>query len=225
MIVGESGTSCTGKIYYYYSCLSRRRKKAKCNFQSVNKQWLEDLVIQTTWHLLNEKNLIEEISNRIYALHTKMSKEQVNLKALESKRNEAVKASQNLIAALEQGIVTEQTKTRLKELETIISQYEFDIEQEKQRNYVYLTPEKIKQYLTSVIKGDMKLISARKTIVRYLIREIIVDNEKVIITYNFSDMHLSPKEIPDNIDAIKQTAETVMINSSNDLDHMPPSTT
>ena len=62
---------------------------------------------------------------------------------LENKRNEAVKASQNLITALEQGIVTEQTKTRLKELETIISQYEFDIEQEKQRNYVYLTPEKI----------------------------------------------------------------------------------
>ena len=222
MIVGESGTSCTGKIYYYYSCLSRRRKKAKCNFQSVNKQWLEDLVIQTTWHLLNEKNLIEEISNRIYALHAKMSKEQVNLKALENKRNEAVKASQNLIAALEQGIVTEQTKTRLKELETIISQYEFDIEQEKQRNYVYLTPEKIKQYLTSAMKGDMKLISARKTIIRYLIREIIVDNEKVIITYNFSDTHLSPKEIPDDIDAVKQTAETVMVNSSNDLDRMPP---
>lgn len=100
-----------------------------------------------------------------------------------------------------------------------------NIEQEKQRNYVYLTPEKIKQYLTSAMKGDMKLISARKTIVRYLIREIIVDNEKVIITYNFSDTHLTSKEIPDNIDTVKQTAETVLINSSNDLDHMPPPTT
>ena len=75
------------------------------------------------------------------------------------------------------------------------------------------------------MKGDMKLISARKTIVRYLIREIIVDNEKVIITYNFSDTHLSSKEIPDDIDAVKQTAETVMVNSSNDLDYMPPRVT
>ena len=75
------------------------------------------------------------------------------------------------------------------------------------------------------MKGDMKLISARKTIVRYLIREIIVDNEKAIITYNFSDTHLSLKEITDDIDAVKQTAETVLINSSNDLDHMPPRAT
>ena len=75
------------------------------------------------------------------------------------------------------------------------------------------------------MKGDVKLISARKTIVRYLIREIIIDNEKVIITYNFSDTHLSPKEVPDNIDTVKQTAETVLINSSNDLDHMPPKAT
>ena len=44
----------------------------------------------------------------------------------------SIYTSKNLISAIEQGIVTKQTKERLKELEAQISQYEFDIEQEKQ---------------------------------------------------------------------------------------------
>ena len=83
-MVGESGTSVTGTIYYYYNCLSRRRKKADCDFHSVSKQWLEDLVIQTTWRLMTEKIIIDEIANKVYQKHLEVTKEQSNLKALES---------------------------------------------------------------------------------------------------------------------------------------------
>ena len=123
------------------------------------------------------------------------------------------------------GMLNCETKERLKDLETQISQYEFDIEQEKQRNYVYLTPAKIKQFLESAMKGDTNLVSVRKTIVRFLIREIIMDNERLIITYNFTDNNLPKKAIPDNIDEVSETAKAVVDNSSNDLDHMPPKVT
>jgi hypothetical protein len=171
---------------------------------------------------MTEKNIIDEIANKIYQKHLEVTKEQSNLKALESQRNAALKASKNLISAIEQGIVTEQTKERLKELETQISQYEFDIEQEKQRNYVYLTPVKIKQFLESAMKGDPNLVSVRKTIVRFLIREVIIDNERLIITYNFTANNLPKKAIPDNIDEIAETAKAVVDNSSNVLDSVPP---
>ena len=38
LMIGESGTSANGEIYYYYNCMSRRKKRAKCEFHAVKKQ-------------------------------------------------------------------------------------------------------------------------------------------------------------------------------------------
>ena len=104
--------------------------------------------------------------------------------------------------AIEQGIITEQTKERLKQLETEISQLEFDIEQAKQRNYSYLTPDKIKDYFKRVLYGNLKEEETRKHIIRSLIREIILYKDKIIITYNFIDKGLTNRSTPDKIEDI-----------------------
>ena len=79
---------------------------------------------------------------------------------------------------------------RLKELEAQISQYDFDIEQAKQRNYSYLTPEKIKDYFRKVICGDITADSTREHIIKYFIREIILYDDCLVITYNFTDKNI-----------------------------------
>ena len=162
--------------------------------------------------MLNDKDAIEEIVGQVCKLHESLSKDQVIIKSLISKRNDAIKASKNLIAAIEQGIITEQTKIRLKELETQISQYDFDIEQEKQRNYSYLTPDMIRDYFNSIIRGDIEDITIRKEIVRLLIREIIYDNKNLIIVYNFIENSLTRKQITDKInEVIRQSVEAASI--------------
>lgn len=188
-MVGESGTSHTSARHYYYSCLSRRRKRQPCKTESVNKQWLEDTVINTTWAFLSNKEVVKQIAETLFKLHEAESKTNSNMKSLESKRLIALKASQNLIAAIEQGIITEQTKIRLKELEAQISQLDFDIEQERQRSYTFLTVDMIEKFLNAVICGDIQEISVRKLIVKSFIREIILDNDKLIITYYFTEQY------------------------------------
>ena len=217
LIVGESGTSETTGKHYYYNCLSRRRKKAVCNFHAVKKQWLEDLVIQTTWQLLKDKNQLDEIANMIYHKHQNLKDELSNVKALEMRKSSAEKAVKNLITALEQGIITEQTKTRLQELEKEIMQYDFEIEQEKQRTYTYLTLDMIKNYLYNVIPNDsVHTISARKHIVKLFIREIIFDNHTLTITYNFTDNN--PSKQP--LDEINEVI--TISNSSNNQESLAP---
>lgn len=189
LMVGESGTSHTNARHYYYSCLSRRRKREPCKTESVNKQWLEDIVINTTWAFLSDKETVHAIAENLFKQHEAESKVNSNLKSLESKRVISLKASQNLITAIEQGIITEQTKARLKELEAQISQYDFDIEQERQRSYTFLTVEMIEKYLNAVICGDIQEMSVRKLIVKTFIREIILDNKELIITYYFTEQY------------------------------------
>ena len=87
---------------------------------------------------------------------------------------------------------------------------------------VSLTPAKIKQFLESAMKGDTNLVSVRKTIVRFSIREIILDNERLIITYNFTDNNLPRKAISDKLDKVVEMAKAVVDNSSNVLNSVPP---
>ena len=204
LMVGESGTSKNGRIYYYYSCLSKRRRKQPCKLKSVEKQWLEDIVINSTWSMLTDKGVIRHIAESLCKIHENESKKNSKLKSLESQKQIAEKSSRNLIAAIEQGIITEQTKIRLKELEAQIQGLDFDIEQEKQRNYTFLTVDKIETYLNSVICGDITTVPIRKLIVKTFLKEIVLDNDSVVITYNFTDSYTKRKVDKDEIESIKR---------------------
>ena len=153
----------------------------------MDKQWLEDIVINSTWSLLADEGIVRYIAETLYKMHEEETKRNTVIKSLEAQRQNALKASRNLIAAIEQGIVTEQTKIRLKELEAQIAGFDFDIEQEKQRTYTFLSPDKIESYLNSVICGDIQEMPVRKLIVKTCVREVILDNDNVTITYNFTE--------------------------------------
>ncbi len=189
-IVGDSGTSRTGTTHFYYNCSNRRKRRRHCEFKAISKQHLEDFVMKTIYQLLSEKNNVTEIAKQILKKHEVITNQANTIKSLENERNSLLKASNNLISAIEQGIITEQTKTRLKELETQISQLDFDIEQEKQRSYAFLTQEKIESYLQSIICGDIEDINIRKTIIKIFIREIVLYNDKIVILFNFTDPNI-----------------------------------
>ena len=184
---GESGTSHTGDIHYYYICLSRRKKRAICTTKAVLKQWLEDTVINATVKMLESTAAIHNVAQEIFNLHTKQVADNSALKLIEQKRKEAVKAQNNMIKAIEQGIITEATKSRLTELETLISQYDFDIAKEKARSYTFLTVEQIEMFLSRFVFENPSDMKVRKLIVNTFIREVILYPDRVVITYNFTD--------------------------------------
>jgi DNA invertase Pin-like site-specific DNA recombinase/PBP1b-binding outer membrane lipoprotein LpoB len=216
-MVGNSGNNKNGEKYTYYTCLSRNRRKQDCDLRNVQQKWIEDLVISISFKLLKENNGLEDLINDIYKKHQTENKEAVLIKSLEKRREDALKASNNIIAAIEQGIITEQTKDRLKELEAEIAQYDFDIEQARQRNYSYLTTEKIREYFNKVISGDIEALKTREKIVKYLIREIILYNDYLVITYNFSDKDITKKTIPDDIDEVEKEIKETFKATNNGL--------
>ncbi|MCI7094858.1 MAG: hypothetical protein MR909_02585, partial [Clostridiales bacterium] len=93
----------------------------------VQKQFIEDTVITATTQMLSSVNNIKKIAQSIYNVHKKETADNTALKLIEKKRAEAVKAQNNIVKAIEQGIITETTKSRLTELENLISQYDVEI--------------------------------------------------------------------------------------------------
>ena len=226
LMVGVSGTSKTGAKHYYYNCLTHSRDKKPCGLKTACKKEIEDIVINTTWQLLSDNDSVKALAELICRRINEKSRNNANIKSLETKRTAALKASRNLIAAIEQGIITEQTKERLKELETQISQLDFDIEQEKQRTFAEITPEKVIRFLNKAICGSVQDISVRKALVKYLIRDIVLYNDKIIINYYFAEpLKKHTNSIASVIETEKQSREAASlseIQSSYKGDNSPP---
>jgi len=113
-ICGESGTSHTSKIYRYYKCVSVKKKRASCKKKSVKKDWLEDLVVNETMKIVMDDKAIEAIVSMVMDLQ---DRENTNLPLYEQQLQEANTGIQNMLNAIQQGILTKSTKSRLEELE------------------------------------------------------------------------------------------------------------
>ena len=153
----------------------------------VQKQFIEDMVINATTKMLSSVNNIKKIAQSIYNVHKNETADNTALKLIEKKRAEVVKAQNNIVKAIEQGIITETTKSRLTELENLISQYDVEILKEKARSYTYLTADDIEMYLSKFVFDNTDDIKVRKLIVNAFVREVILYDDEIVITYNFTD--------------------------------------
>ena len=200
-MVGESGKEIKKVIKYrYYSCLTKRRRKhLNCLMQSNKKEELEKEVMDITWKVLSNNNNLKKIAKRIIECQSD-NEEEARIKALELSRDKLLKASQNLINAVELGIITEQTKVRLKELEMQIAEHDIAIEQEKQKNLSFLTEDMVMEYFKKIICGDIENYEVRKHIVKTFIKQIILYNDAIVIFYNFTDLNYTQNAITNIID-------------------------
>ena len=58
--VRRERNNATGRTYYYYKCATAKKKKG-CNKKTVQKEWLENLVVQETMKLIQDDAVIERI--------------------------------------------------------------------------------------------------------------------------------------------------------------------
>ena len=110
---GESGTSATGRTYYYYKCATAKRRKG-CNKKTVQKEWLENLVVQETMKLIHDDAVIERIVQLVMDFQ---NQENTTIPLLEKQLREVDRKLDNLMKAIEEGLFTRTTKERLDALE------------------------------------------------------------------------------------------------------------
>ena len=186
-MVGESGTSKTGDIHYYYSCLSRRRGKADCDCKAVRKQELEDIVINATVSMLQRNSIITRIAETIVKVHEKMMCDDSGLQLLIKKRDETKRAADNIVKAIEQGIITDFTKDRLNNLQAELNDLEIEINKAAQKSYAHVGVEEVEKFLLSKVFEDPDDIKVRKMLVNTFVREVIWYGDSLVITYNFQE--------------------------------------
>ncbi len=149
-LVGESGTSRTGKKYYYYKC-STAKKKGDCHRKPLKKDVVEDIVISQTMRSVFQSHSLDAIVDHVMMWQ---QKENTTLPLLQRELADVENSLANVMNAIEQGIITSTTKNRMKELEDLKTDIEVKIAREEIQAQV-LTKEQATFWLQRMADFDL----------------------------------------------------------------------
>ncbi len=113
-LVGESGTSHTGKIYHYYKCYSVK-KGLGCHLRSLRKNDAEKYVFDKVCEKIAEKSIIDIFENSLLKLDSDKSDKVTPLKKELSNLN---KKLANLVDFIASGNISKAVKEKILSLET-----------------------------------------------------------------------------------------------------------
>lgn len=188
-MIGESGTSKSGKVHHYYKCAGRKREK-NCDKKVEKKEWIERVVVEyTVKEVLTDEN-IELIATKAMELINKEMADTSLLVGLQSQLKETNKKIKNLMSAIEQGIITPTTKERLEELEENRRELEGQIAHEEMKKPL-LSKERIMFWLVSFKSGDIRDIEYQQRVIDTLVNSVYLYDEgdkgrKLVLTFNIS---------------------------------------
>ena len=208
LMFGESGTSRTGEVHRYYKCATAKKHKG-CKKKTVRKQWLEDLVVNQTMQLVKDDAAMESIIAKVMELQ---NKENTNIPLYEKQLRDAESGIQNMLNAIQAGILTSSTKERLEQLEETKRELEARIAEEKLAK-PKVTEEFIRFWLLRFRKLDMSLKDQRQALVDTFINAIYLYDDKVLITFNY-------KEGTQTV-TFGEAAEVASKGNGSDLDCIP----
>ena len=180
---GESGRGRSGKVYHYYKCVSVKRKRTDCKKKAVKKDWIEDLVIRHTMEMVNDDKVIEAIVAMLMDLQ---ERENIDLPLYEQQLRDVERNIENLLNAIQQGILTKSTKARMEELEAAKEELEIWIANERIAK-PKLTEEQLLHFLHKSRVLDMSKQSHRQRLVDTFVNRIYLYDDKQVITFNHKD--------------------------------------
>ena len=180
---GEAGTARNGTVYHYYKCVSVKKKRTECHKKSVRKQWIEDIVVNETMRVINDDKMLDAIVSLVMDLQ---DRENTNLPLYEQQLYEANIAINNMLNAIQQGVLTKSTKSRLEELEANKEEIEKRIDQEKISN-PKVTAEFVRFWLERFRSLDITKKEHKKILIDTFINTIYLFDDKAVIGFNYKN--------------------------------------
>ena len=201
MMTGYSGTSKTGRLHSYYMCNNARKKQ--CNKKAVQKDYIEDLIVEQARELLTDEN-IQTIAEEVVAQANK-EKNSSTLNRLNNILKEKEKQRTNLFDSLkicEIDSVKKSIFEEINKMEIEITHIKDDIAIEESQ-HIKLTIGQVKYFLVQLRRGNVNDIKYRKALVNTLIYKVYLYDEGIAIYFNTQDKPVE-KKIP-SIESIESS--------------------
>ena len=180
MMIGESGTSHTGDKHYYYKCAGAKRKKG-CKKKSVKKDFIERAAVILTVNRVLRDEEISRIADSILALQ---NSEDATIPALKKQLADTERGIENMLNAIQKGVLTSSTKERLEALEKQRDNLKIAVLQAELQKPKY-TKEQIVSWIGQFKYGDVNSREYQKRIIDTFVNSLYLFDDRLVITYNF----------------------------------------
>ncbi|MBE6927436.1 MAG: recombinase family protein [Ruminococcaceae bacterium] len=182
IMAGESGKNGKGVIYHYYKCGGAKRKLG-CKRKAVKKDWIEEAVVRITVSKVLTDEAIDRIADAILEIQNEGD---TLTPTLHQQLKECEKGIENLINAIQMGILTSSTKDRLEALEKQRETLKLSLLQAQMER-----PKYSKEYIVSWISrfkyGNIHNQAYRKEIIDIFVNSVYLYDDHLVFTYNFKD--------------------------------------
>ena len=173
--------------FFRLYCLNRKEHK-NCNNPTRKMEIVENAVIEAIKNKILDKKTIKTLAEKACSLQEDNSLDK--LKELQTELKNVQKSKNNIIAAIEQGIITPTTKDRLQELEHLESDLQVKIATEKKSESKNLTAPEIEKFLKKYCSGNMQDETFRFELTHTFVKEILLFKNRFEITLKLSDMEI-----------------------------------
>ncbi len=186
-ICGKSGTSKTGKIHYYYSCINHR--KHKCMLKDVNKEKIEAHVAWTIREFLNDTENLASLAVEIADQMSKLCDNKNYIKSLESQLKEVNTRINNLVKSLEVATsgAPDIVFNRINELNSQKNDIEAEIQKERIKHSLSHDDYSIQKYFEMYSHANFDDSETRAKLMEYFIDSIYLYEDRIAVKFWFSD--------------------------------------
>lgn len=180
------GTNHSGKPYYYYMCTGHENHR--CSKKSVPAHLVEGMVTRVMEEILQDSSIRFMIAHDAWLHYEKMNEGSgAYLESLKNEQAEVKRKLDNVMKAIEEGIVTKTTKAKLEELENRQQMLQDAADAEEARQQAGVKEETILRFLDSFVNLHAKDSADREKLLNTLVDKIYVYDDEIVVTVYYSD--------------------------------------
>lgn len=193
-MIGCCGFGKNGQKYYYYACQTRRQSGG-CKKENVSRDWLEGAVFDAAMEIVLRDDVVEWIADQVMAYQEREGNSATML-SLRSSLLETRAAIDNVMKAIEAGIITATTKRRLQELEAEGVRLENAIALEEAA-ITRLERDQVVYWLQRFRSGDRNDKAFRRRLIDTFISSIWLWDDHLRIAFNYTGASPGSRAIAD----------------------------
>ena len=184
-MVGISGTSKGGSIYYYYACTSHLKKK--CQAKNIRRDILEDLICEVTTRILSKPEAIKAIAKQAVKMQ-KERKESLEIQSLKNQIADISKKLKNCIRAVENGLVSETMVNHIKDYEKQLEGLKEEVTRLKLlEGGTELTEKHIEFFFWSISQKIKTADRYKSILLSSIVRSVVIQDGYIEIQYNYKN--------------------------------------
>ena len=162
---------------------TKKHKTCNAKHKSVRKIPLENAVVNAVMAKVMNDDFVEYIADRVLEIQGMESSE---LPALRQQLVETERGIENMLNAIQMGIINQSTKQRLDELEERKKEIELRIIHEEIKKPM-LSRKDVTFWICRFRKLDVRRLEERRRLIDSFVNSVTIFDDYILITFNYKD--------------------------------------